>query len=94
MRTLTLSVVLFFAISSPALAERYKPIHKLKVAPTSGPFHSFLCTAGVNPNPPGRLNATIAARSQSEAEGKFTQLVGDANLILATPAHCLDRGTQ
>ncbi len=33
MRTLTLSVVLLVAISSPALAERYKPIHKLKITP-------------------------------------------------------------
>jgi hypothetical protein len=31
MRTLTLSVVVLFAFSSPSLAERYKPIHKLKI---------------------------------------------------------------
>jgi len=56
---------------------------------TQSPIRSFLCTAGVNPNPPGRLNATIAAKTQAEAEGKFAQLITDANLVAATPVACL-----
>jgi hypothetical protein len=85
-------------LNSTALAERYKPIHKLKITPgehaAKAPIRSFLCTAGVNPNPPGRLNATIAAKTQAEAEGKFAQLITDANLEAWSAVACLDRGTQ
>jgi hypothetical protein len=52
------------------------------------PIRSFLCTVGVNPNPPGRLTTTIAAKTQAEAEGKFGQLARDANLVAYTRVFC------